>query len=160
MSRMQVSSGAGAMLSTSVTYAASTTLRIAVAALVLAATPALARDTYPPLDVLLSSGKTVIGQPIEYPEGPAKITAAIVTMQPGQSTGWHRHDAPLIAYILEGQITVDYGPDGTRTYREGDSLIEAFETRHNGTNTGDGIVRILAVFAGAEGTQNTVSEDN
>ncbi|WP_172299111.1 cupin domain-containing protein [Pseudoruegeria sp. HB172150] len=124
----------------------------------LLAGPAFAKDTYPPVETLLSSKETVIGQDFTYPEGDAKITAAIVTMQPGASTGWHVHDAPLFAYILEGEITVDYGPDGKNTYREGDSLIEAFETRHNGTNTGDGIVRILAVFAGAENTPNTVSE--
>lgn len=122
------------------------------------ALPVAARDSYPPLDVLLSTGETVIGQQVSYPNGPAKITAAIVTMQPGQSTGWHRHDVPLFAYILEGEITVDYGPDGVKTYRAGDSLIEAFHSRHNGTCTGDVPVRLLAVFAGAEGAENTVAE--
>lgn len=122
------------------------------------ALPAAAQDSYPPLDILLSSPETVIGQPYEYPEGQAKITAAIVTMQPDQSTGWHFHEAPLFGYILEGELTVDYGEDGTRTYKTGDSLIEAFETLHNGTNTGAGQLRILAVFAGAEGVPNTVSE--
>lgn len=120
--------------------------------------PVGAKDTYPPLDVLLSSTETVIGQPFAYPDGQAKITAAIVTMAPGQSTGWHRHEAPLFGYVLEGELTVDYGDDGTRTFKSGDSLIEAYETLHNGTNTGTGPMRILAVFAGAVGAQNTVSE--
>lgn len=119
---------------------------------------AMARDTYPPLDVLLSTSTTTIGQPFEYPVGTAKITAAIVTMQPGQATGWHEHDAPLFAYMLEGEITVDYGPDGKKTYKTGDSFVEAFKSDHNGQNTGTGIARILAVFAGADGTVNTVSE--
>lgn len=126
--------------------------------LVLLASPVLADSEYPPLDVLLSSGETIIGQTIDYPEGSAKMTSAIVTMQPGQQTGWHTHEVPLFAYILEGEITVDYGPAGTKTYTTGDSLIEAYKTRHNGTNTGSGIVRILAVFAGADGIPNTVSE--
>lgn len=119
-----------------------------------------AKDTYPPLDVLLSSSETVIGQSFEYPEGEARITAAIVTMLPGQKTGWHKHEVPLFAYILEGEITVDYGPDGTKTYREGDSIIEAFQSEHNGENTGTINVRILAVFAGAVDTPNTVAEKN
>lgn len=122
------------------------------------ATPLVAQDRYPPLDILLHTDKTVIGQPFTYPEGDADILAAIVTMQPGQSTGWHKHDAPLFAYMLEGELTVDYGPDGMRTYQAGDAFVEAFGTDHNGTNTGDGIVRILAVFAGAKGTANTTAE--
>ena len=113
---------------------------------------------YPPVEVLLQTETTVIGQQIVYPEGPAQITAAIVTMEPGQVTGWHRHEAPLTAHMLEGELTVDYGEDGTRVYREGDTLIEALGSRHNGENTGDGIARIFVVFSGAVGIPNTVSE--
>ncbi len=125
----------------------------------LAASSVLAEESYPPLDILLSSTISVLGQPIEYPKGQAKITAAIVTMQPGASTGRHKHDVPLFAYILEGEISVDYGVDGEKTYTAGDSFIEAFQTEHDGRNTGTSVARILAVFAGAEGTENTVKEE-
>lgn len=133
----------------------------ACAALALAGAAAAqdAPPSYPPLDVLLSTGTTIVGQPFAYPGGAAKITAAIVTMVPGQETGWHRHEVPLFAQILEGELTVDYGPDGTKTYKAGDTLVEAFGTSHNGTNTGDGAVRLLAVFAGAEGAANTVADE-
>ncbi len=122
--------------------------------------PAFSKDIYPPLDILLSSTKTIIGQPIAYPKGEAKITSVIVTMVPGQSTGWHLHEVPLFAYILNGEITVDYGSDGSKLYRRGDSFIEAFGTLHNGINTGNVPVRILAVFAGANGVKNTVSKND
>ena len=115
-------------------------------------------ETYPPVEVLLLTETTILGQPIVYPEGPAQITVAVVTMEPGQVTGWHKHEAPLAAHMLAGELTVDYGPDGTRVYREGDTLVEALGSRHSGTNTGDSIARILVVFAGAVGTPNTVSE--
>lgn len=117
---------------------------------------AIAKSTYPPVQVLVSSEKTIIGQDIVYPEGAAKITGAIVTMQPGDTTGWHKHDAPLFGWVMEGEVTVDYGDAGTRTYKKGDAFIEAFKSYHNGKNTGDGITRILAVFAGADGVANTV----
>ena len=116
----------------------------------------LARSTYPPLEVLLSDSKTVLGEELAYPEGPAKITAAIVTMLPGEETGWHRHEVPLFAWILEGEITVDYGEKGERSYSAGESFLEAFQSEHNGRNSGEELVRILAVFAGAEGVSNTV----
>ena len=119
---------------------------------------ALGRSSYPPLDVLLSGSETVIGQEIAYPAGTPIVTAAIVTMVPGQETGWHVHDAPLFAWMLNGELTVDYGPDGERTYRTGDAMLEAFRTRHNGRNSGEQDARLLAVFMGARGVANTVME--
>ena len=118
-----------------------------------------AKDSYPPLDLLLSTNVTTIGQKFFYPDGPAQITAAIITMKPGQKTGLHKHDAPLFAYIMEGELSVDYGAAGVKTYVAGDSFVEAFLTKHNGENTGTGIARILAVFAGGEGTPNTTSQN-
>ncbi len=118
---------------------------------------AAAKTAYPPVDVLLKSGKTVIGQEIAYPAGTPEVTAAIITMQPGEETGWHRHDAPLFAYMLDGELTVDYGADGARVYRAGDAFLEAFKTEHNGKATGAEPARVLAVFMGAEGVANTVA---
>jgi len=106
---------------------------------------------------LLSTGTTVLGQTFSYPTGaPAKVTAAIITFLPGEATGWHQHDVPMFGYILEGEITVDYGAAGSRVYRQGDALMEAIDVAHNGRNTGTGNARILAVFMGADGVPNTV----
>ena len=119
----------------------------------------LAQTTYPPLQVLLSSGQSVLGQDIAYPVGKPNITAAIVTIQPNESTGWHLHEAPLFAMVLEGALSVDYGNGVTRQYKKEDVFIEAYQTRHNGTNTGTTPVRILVVFAGSDAVKNTVKED-
>jgi quercetin dioxygenase-like cupin family protein len=116
---------------------------------------ALGKSTYPPLGVLLSTSTTVIGQPIAYPQGVPKVTAAIITMEPGQETGWHAHHAPLFAYILSGELTVDYGPDGQHVFKEGSAFLEALNSDHNGRNTGPVATRILAVFMGADGVANT-----
>jgi len=119
---------------------------------------ALGRTGYPPLEVLLQGSETVLEQAVAYPAGRPVVTAAIVSMAPGQETGWHAHEAPLFAWMLAGELTVDYGPDGARVYRAGDALLEAFRTRHNGRNGGAEQVRLLAVFMGAEGVANTVAE--
>jgi quercetin dioxygenase-like cupin family protein len=118
----------------------------------------LAQSSYPPLEVLLSTSQTTIGQEIAYPPGKAKITAAIVTMQPGEKTGRHRHDAPLFAMILEGEVSLDYGNGVTRIFKKGDTFLEAFQTSHEGTNAGDQPVRILVVFAGSDSVKNTIME--
>jgi quercetin dioxygenase-like cupin family protein len=118
---------------------------------------AVAKDRYPPVDVLLQAATTTIDQPVSYPTaGRPEITAAMVTMQPGDVTGLHRHDVPMFAWIMQGGITVDYGPAGTRAYTKGDAFLEAFRTPHKGRATADVPTRILVVFAGSSAAENTV----
>jgi quercetin dioxygenase-like cupin family protein len=62
----------------------------------------------------------------------------------------------MFAYILDGEITVDYGDRGKRTYRKGDAFMEAMDVPHFGADTGTLPVRILAVFMGAEGAADTI----
>jgi quercetin dioxygenase-like cupin family protein len=110
------------------------------------------------VEPVLSSGETVVGETIVYPAGaPARITAVIVTVPPGGETDWHVHPVPLFGYVLEGELTVDYGDRGRRTYRAGEGLLEAMATRHNGLNAGPAPVRLLAVYLGAEGRANAVA---
>ncbi|MGB4866943.1 MAG: cupin domain-containing protein [Hyphomicrobium sp.] len=114
-----------------------------------------ARETLLPFTPLLSTTRTVMDEPIVYPTGgAAKLTAGIVAMAPGQETGWHTHGVPLTGIVLEGELTVDYGDKGTRTYREGQSIAEAIAVPHNGRNSGTGIMRLFAVYIGAEGVPN------
>ena len=113
---------------------------------------------YAGVRTLLSTGSTVTGEPIHYPSGaPARITATEITLQPGQQTGWHTHPVPLVGYLLDGELTVDYGPKGKRVYRKGDALVEAMNESHNGRNTGQGPTRILAIFIGVEGSQGSTA---
>jgi quercetin dioxygenase-like cupin family protein len=106
---------------------------------------------------ILSTGTTVTGEPIKYPSGaPAQMTALEITLAPGQQTGWHTHPVPLFGYILDGELTVDYGPKGQRVYRKGDGFAEATNEAHNGRNLADKPVTILAVFAGMQGVKDSV----
>ena len=101
-------------------------LAIAVAGLLLMLSPhpGIGRDQ---VLSLLSTTQTILGQPIVYPaEAPAKVDAAIVSMQPGEETGWHQHDVPMFGYVLEGEVTVDYGAKGTRVTATED-LVPALE---------------------------------
>ena len=86
----------------------------------------------------------------------AKVTAAIVTVPPGGQTGWHSHEVPLFGYVLEGVLTVDYGSKGIKTYKTGDSWMEAVNWPHNGMNRGTVPVKLLAVYMGGGDKANTV----
>lgn len=135
---------------------------VALTALLAVATQSIAEDQasrqYQNLPTpLLHSGEDILGTPFGYPDGPAKVTAAIVTLPPGGETGWHEHEVPLFAYVLEGELTVDYGTRGKRTFKAGDSLLEAVRWPHNGTNTGDVPMRLLAVYMGGGAAANSVA---
>jgi quercetin dioxygenase-like cupin family protein len=108
------------------------------------------------LTPLFEGNETIIGQEIAYPRGTPNVTAAIVTIPPGRDTGWHEHSVPLFVYVLEGEISVDYGDKGVKVYRAGDSLLEAMNWAHNGTNKTDAPVRIMAVYIGAKDKPNAV----
>lgn len=129
-------------------------LMMGAALLALASTAASAGEAYPAVE-LLKTAKTVAGEDIVYPtSGPAKVTALVVTIAPGTETVLHHHPAPMFAYILEGEVSVDYGAAGKRTFRPGDAFMEAMAASHKGVNAGTVPVRILAVSMGADGTAN------
>jgi quercetin dioxygenase-like cupin family protein len=120
--------------------------------------PAQPQASLPAVRTILSTGTTVTGEPIKYPSGaPAQLTALEITLLPGQQTGWHIHPVPIFGYILDGELTVDYGPKGQRVYRKGDGFAEATDEAHNGRNVTEKPVTILAVFAGMEGVKDSVA---
>ena len=117
-----------------------------------------AQQAYPTIE-LLSTENTVLGEEIRYPtSGPARITASIVTIAPGADSLMHRHPAPMVAYILAGEVTVDYGAAGRKVFRKGEAMVEAMDVPHRGMNFGSEPVRILAIHLGAEGTANVKIE--
>ena len=109
------------------------------------------------LTPILQSGETIIGQPIAYPSGTPKVTAATIVLPPGKETGWHTHAVPIFAYILDGEISVDYGDKGIKVYKAGDRLLDAMNWPHNGVNRGRAPLRILVVYIGADGKPNATS---
>jgi len=120
---------------------------------------ALEERDYFRVEPLVQSSESIIGEPIVYPDdAKAQVTGMIVTLAPGESTGWHHHGVPSFAYMLEGEVTVDYEQAGTRTYRKGEAFLEAIHRSHNGRNTGTVPCRILVVFIGEEGKGNVVKE--
>jgi quercetin dioxygenase-like cupin family protein len=143
----------------------SLTAAFAVLALVIAEAPASAQNTTTvqpaappsyPAETLLSTSTTVLGEPLRYPNGAAHVTSAIVTLAPGERTILHKHGVPMFFYILDGEITVDYGKRGRRTYREGQSQMEAMRVAHFGENTGKEPMRLIAVYMGASRSLNVI----
>jgi len=118
---------------------------------------AAAEDSSPVVTPLLSTGTSVLGEPLHYPtSGPAHVTATIVTLAPGARTALHKHGVPMFAYVLEGEITVDYGDRGKRIYHQGEAIVEAMDVAHFGADVAALPVRLLVVYMGAEGAADVV----
>ena len=110
-------------------------------------------------EVILKSGKTVDGELVHYPAGGSpEITSAIVTLEPGGRTALHQHPVPVVAYILEGTLTVKEEGHEPRSYKQGDSFLETVGHWHQGFNEGTEPVKILAVFLGEAGEPTTVAK--
>jgi mannose-6-phosphate isomerase-like protein (cupin superfamily) len=62
----------------------------------------------------------------------------------------------MFFYILDGEITVDYGPHGKRIYRKGQSQMEAMGVAHFGENLGKEPMRLIVVYMGAGSTKDVI----
>lgn len=109
-------------------------------------------------DVLLDAqALTVLDQPVRYPKKKAaEISSAILALDPGQETGWHKYRTPLYAYILEGTLTVEYDAGVVKEFAAGTALVDAMNVWLNSSNRTDGPVRVLMVHLGAAGITNSV----
>lgn len=126
---------------------------IAAGALLAFSVAGTGRELPQPIPVF-AGNETVIGQTIAYPAGAPRVTASIVVIPPGETGVWHTHAVPLFAYVLEGEVSLDYGSRGTRVLKAGDAILEAIDWPHQPTNKGTATVRILAVYLGADGLEN------
>lgn len=109
--------------------------------------------------VPLMPSKTIIGQDYEYPKGSPLIESYLIEIPPGQKTGIHLHQVPLLAYIISGRLETNYGSKGSKASSAGDVFIEAIDWCHFGLTLGAEPVRILAVYLNGVGSAQKKSVD-
>lgn len=101
--------------------------------------------------VLLRTETDSAGQKIVYPAGNAEITGVFVTIPVGAQTGWHIHPSPCVAYVLEGEVTVQLEDGRKNLVRAGQAFAEVFNLKHNGTNTGKIPAKLVLFALGTKG---------
>ncbi|MCX5856020.1 MAG: cupin domain-containing protein [Deltaproteobacteria bacterium] len=125
-----------------------------VLCLMLVSWPALADDydTGVKANVLVKSATASNGQKVAYPHTQnAEVTAMIVDIAPGRETGWHLHPVPVYAYVIAGKLAVEL-EDGRRyEFSNGQAIIEAVNTPHNGINIGNVPVTLIVFYTGVRG---------
>jgi len=107
----------------------------------------------------LMPSKTIIGQDYEYPKGSPLIESYLIEIPPGQKTGIHLHQVPLLAYIISGSLETNYGSKGSKVSSAGDVFIEAIDWCHFGQTLGTEPVKILAIYLNSVGSAQKKSVD-
>lgn len=103
------------------------------------------------IEPLLKTDTTSIGQPIAYPHvDRAEVTVLKITMPPGSKTGWHKHDIPLFAYMVQGELTVTREDHEPRVFRAGEAVAEMINVYHEGANFGENDVILIACYLGGD----------
>ena len=111
---------------------------IAVALLVLSATPGVATPPSGAANVTLARGTDQTAGTIPLQER-TDVVAAQITIQPGGSSGWHMHPGGAIVIVKQGEVTV-YRSIGSQcdatTYTAGQAFIERPGEVHDAVSTG------------------------
>ena len=104
------------------------------------------------LEPVLKTDTTSIGQKIVYPQfANDEVSIVKVTIPPGKSTGWHKHNFPVFAYVLQGTLTVEFENRKSLQFTQNSSFSEVIDTFHNGINNGKENVILIAFFMGEKG---------
>lgn len=97
------------------------------------------------------------GKQIVYPEGQAEMTALLVEIAPGESTGWHQHPVPSFGFLLEGTLEITLMDGRIKRMEQGEALSEVTDTMHIGRAVSKTPVKIVVFYAGAIGKSLTVN---
>lgn len=87
------------------------------------------------------------------------LTAVTIELGPSVNVPAHRHEAFVLAYVLEGTVLSQLGDAEPVEYRAGESWVEPLGVVHSLTqNSSDtDSAKILAVFVAKDGAELTTS---
>jgi len=106
-------------------------------------------------EVLMQGDTTYSGQHINFPAGNAAISITKVIIPKGTSTGWHKHENHVFAYVQQGTLTLELENGYNREFKKDSTIAEVVNLSHNGGNRGDEDV-VLIVFQALPGKNRTL----
>ena len=121
-----------------------------------------ARSQYSGLNIkeLLRTDTTSIGQKITYPDfADPEVTMLKITIPPGKSTGWHKHNIPVFAYVVKGTLTVELEDHREMKFNEESTFAEMRNTYHNGKNMEDSDLVLIAIYMGGKGQKLSIPKE-
>ncbi|MCK9311706.1 MAG: cupin domain-containing protein [Bacteroidales bacterium] len=111
------------------------------------------------IEPVLKTDTTSIGQKIIFPSSQnSEVSISKITIPSGDSTGWHKHDYPVFAYVLKGTLNVKLEHGETMQFPENSCFAEVVNTFHNGFNNGKENVVLIGVYLGEKGKPLSVKK--
>ena len=98
------------------------------------------------------------GKQIVYPEGQAEMTALLIEIAAGESTGWHQHPVPSFAFLLDGTLEISLADGRVKRMQPGEALSEVTDTIHMGRALSKTPVKIVVFYAGSVGKALTLTQ--
>ena len=112
------------------------------------------------VEIVQKTDTTSIGQKFVLPDlKNMEVTMAKVTIQPGKSTGWHKHNFAVFAYVAKGNLTVNFENGKTLQFTENSSIAEVVNTYHNGTNNGTEDAVLYVYYLGEKGKPLSIRKE-
>jgi quercetin dioxygenase-like cupin family protein len=105
---------------------------------------------------VLATATNMAEEPIAYPTGSARVTAEMVSFEPGGHTALHTHPVPSFVYVLEGELEVRIEGQEPMRFTPGQAFVEPQDTSMQAFNVADGPTKLLVVYSGSEDGQNMV----
>ena len=126
---------------------------------------AASHDPNPPTNAkstpIARIGKTISGQPLKLPQGPAEAVAAIVDIPAGGATTIHQHPWSRFVYVERGPVRIINHDNGQVTDLEsGEFFPEVIAQWHEGRATGSETARLLVIDLVPPGVNNMVMKDS
>jgi quercetin dioxygenase-like cupin family protein len=121
-------------------------------------TAAALADTAPPVVVktLVTTTKTDLGQPLVLPKRNPELIVSTFEIAPAARLARHEHPFSRYAYVLQGDLAVQFDDGTQKRYHAGEVIVEAVGTWHFGINTGTQPVRLLVIDLVEAGKPATV----
>ncbi len=114
----------------------------------------------------------VFGNALKYPSGDAAITSQVNVWKPGFKSPWHYHPYTGVAYVIQGELTVNFDTitpveekstektvATTQTYKAGEkAFLGAANVWHFSENLGDKDLIFMVTWLGEENEPVAVME--
>ena len=113
-----------------------------------------------------------LGNILEYPSGDAAVSSQINVWEPGFNSPWHYHPYTGVAYVIQGELTVNYDTETsiedissekniitTQTYKAGEeAFIGVRDTWHLSQNLGDQDLIFIVTWIGEKDSPLAIIE--
>ena len=86
-----------------------------------------------------------------------EAVTAVAELDPGASSGQHRHSGDEVGYVLDGTLTLEQDGKPTMALSAGEAFLIPAGTVHNAVNTSAATVSVLVTYVAPKGQTLTTA---